>query len=73
MHCIQMTSSLFSSVQKEVEEALVYDPNVGTISDDVADGMKADAEKPAPKVDIDFVPYYQRVSISGEDNTGVSF
>lgn len=60
----------------------MYEPSIGTIPEDLADAAGANdavSSVGGPGVanageilDEEFVPYFQRVSISGDDNTGVS-
>jgi AMP deaminase len=56
---------LFFRVARDLEDRRSqYEPSVGVMPDDGDHAFKLDEH--------DFVPHYQRVSISGEDTSGVS-
>lgn len=59
-------------VQKEVDEAFIHDPQAGPPPEDQVEGAAPPMErvKEGSKGSIDFANF-QRVSVSGEDNTGV--
>ncbi|XP_059086252.1 AMP deaminase 2-like isoform X3 [Tigriopus californicus] len=54
-----------------------FEPNLATINDDVGDCEddpdSEGADPTAGYIDNEYVPYFQRVSITGDDNTGRSF
>ena len=76
----------FCRMKQEIEEpgnGASFEPGLATISDeaDTAEIMKGPVNSmqgaaylaASSLADSDSVPYFQRVSVSGDDNTGVSY